>query len=94
MGTLVSSYVGWLPGTLVSWLRDSIRCSGVSPAILRPVGLPLRHFLLFPSTLFVSDIGVNLGAMACAVVEASGGAIMSYGSVVKRKGGGVRVKSC
>ena len=53
----------------------------------------LRRFLLFPSTLSVSNIGVNLGAVAYAVVEASGGAIISCGNVMKRKGGGARVKS-
>ena len=78
---------------LVSWLRDNIRYPSASPAILKPIGYPLRHFLLFPSTLSISDIGVNLGAMAYAVVEANGGAIMSYRSVMKRKGGRVRAKS-
>ena len=94
MGMLVSSYISWLPGTLVSWLRHNIRYPSASPVILRPIGLPLRHFLLFPSTLSISDIGVNLGVVAYAVMEASGGAIISYGGVVKRKGGGARAESC
>ena len=77
----------------MSWLRDSIRYPGASPVILRPVGRPLRRFLLFPSTLSISDRGVNLGAVACAIVEASGGVIISYKGVVKRKGGGAGAES-
>ena len=93
MGILVSLYIGWLPGILVSWLRDSIRYPNVSPIILRPIGRPLRRFLLFPSTLFISDIGVNLGAITYVIIKASGGAIISYGGVIKRKGGRVRAES-
>ena len=44
--------------------------------------------------LFILDIGVNLGVMAYAVIEASGRVIISYRGVMKRKGGRVRVKSC
>ena len=77
----------------MSWLRDSVRYPSVSPIILRPIGCPLRHFLLFPSILSISDVSVNLGVVAYAVIEASGGAIMPYGGVMKRKGGGARAKS-
>ena len=61
---------------------------------MRSISRPLRgRFLLFPSTLSILDIGVNLGAMAYAVIEASGGAIMSYEGAMKRKGGRARAES-
>ena len=77
----------------MSWLRDSVCYLNVLSIILRPIGCPLCRFLLFPFTFSISDIGVNLGVMAYAVVEASGGVIMSYRSVIKRKGGGARAES-
>ena len=89
----MSSHIGWLLGMLVSWLRDSVRYPSASPAILRPISHPLRRFLLFPSILSILDISVNLRVITYAVIKASGGAIIPYGGVIKRKGGRVRVKS-